>query len=44
MKYEGLKVLEEEKFRRLTGIKHSTFEKMIKILDLFGNCSRRHVT
>ncbi|EFL92162.1 ISRin1, transposase orfA [Candidatus Regiella insecticola LSR1] len=33
MKYEVIKVLEEEKFRRLTGVKRSTFEKMIKILN-----------
>ncbi len=33
MKYEGIKELEDEKFRRLTGVKRSTFEKMIKILN-----------
>lgn len=33
MKYEVIKVLEEEKFRRLMGVKRSTFEKMIKILN-----------
>lgn len=32
MKYEGIKELEDEKFRRLTGIKRRTFEKMIEIL------------
>lgn len=32
MKYEQIKKLEEEKFRRLTGVKRSTFEKMIGIL------------
>ena len=32
MKYEQIKELEEEKFRRLTGIKRSTFEKMVSIL------------
>jgi len=32
MKYESIKGLEEEKFRRLTGVKRSTFEKMIGIL------------
>ena len=32
MKYEGIKGLEDEKFRRLTGIKRTTFEKMIEIL------------
>ncbi len=40
MKYEGLKVLEEEKFRRLTGIKRSTFEKMIKILNEADKCKQ----
>ena len=32
MKYESIKELEEEKFRRLTGVKRSTFERMIEIL------------
>lgn len=32
MKYEGIKGLDDEKFRRLTGVKRSTFEKMIEIL------------
>lgn len=32
MKYESIKGIEDEKFRRLTGIKRSTFEKMIGIL------------
>jgi transposase len=32
MKYESIKGLEEEKFRRLTGVKRSTFEKMMGIL------------
>jgi hypothetical protein len=32
MKYEQIKELEEEKFRRLTGIKRSTFVKMTGIL------------
>lgn len=32
MKYEVVKGLEDEKFRRLTGVKRSTFEKMIAIL------------
>ena len=29
MKYESIKGLEEEKFRRLTGVKRATFEKMM---------------
>ncbi len=32
MKYPQIQGLEDEKFRRLTGVKHSTFEKMISIL------------
>ncbi len=32
MKYEQIKELEEEKFRRLTGVKRYTFDKMIGIL------------
>lgn len=30
MKYESIKDLGDEKFRRLTGIQRSTFEKQIK--------------
>ena len=32
MKYEQVKALDSEKFRRLTGVKHETFNKMIEIL------------
>lgn len=32
MKYEQIKLLEGEKFRRLTGVKKATFEKMAEIL------------
>ena len=32
MKYEQIKELEEEKFRRLTGVKKVTFYKMVDIL------------
>lgn len=32
MKYETIKDIEDEKFRRLTGVKKSTFEKMVEIL------------
>jgi hypothetical protein len=31
MKYPQTQGLEDEKFRRLTGVKRSTFEKMISI-------------
>ncbi len=40
MKYEVIKVLEEEKFRRLTGVKRSRFEKMIKILNKADKCQQ----
>ena len=33
MKYEQVKNLSDEQFRRLTGVKRSTFDKMIKILE-----------
>jgi hypothetical protein len=33
LKYEQVKSLSEEQFRRLTGVKRSTFDKMIKILE-----------
>ena len=32
MKYEQIKSLESEQFRRLTGVKRTTFEKMLEIL------------
>lgn len=32
MKYESIKGLEDEKFRRLTGVKRTTFKKMLAIL------------
>jgi len=32
MKYDQIKGLQEEKFRRLTGVKRSTFNKMVDIL------------
>ncbi len=33
MKFETVKWLDEEKFRRLTGVKRTTFDKMIGILE-----------
>ena len=33
MKYEQVKSLSDEQFRRLTGVKRSTFDKMIEILE-----------
>lgn len=32
MKYSQIQGLDDDKFRRLTGVKRSTFEKMIAIL------------
>lgn len=32
MKFDGIKDLSEEKFRRLTGVKRTTFNKMVGIL------------
>ncbi len=32
MRYENLKEFKDEDFRRLTGIKRATFEKMVEIL------------
>ncbi|MDR2781653.1 MAG: IS5/IS1182 family transposase, partial [Holosporaceae bacterium] len=29
MKFEGIKSLSDEEFRRLTGVKKATFEKMV---------------
>ena len=34
MKYENVKDYPEEKFRRVTGVKHKTFDKMIEILQI----------
>ena len=33
MKFEKIKGLDEEKFRRLTGVKRTTFERMVWILE-----------
>lgn len=33
LKYEQVKSLSDEQFRRLTGVKRSTFDRMIKILE-----------
>lgn len=32
MKFERIKALDEEKFRRLTGVKRKTFDRMVEIL------------
>jgi len=41
MRYNHLRELEEEKFRRLTGIKRPTFKKMISILELADQHKKR---
>lgn len=33
MKYKEIEKLEGEKFRRLTGVKKATFERMVEIMD-----------
>ena len=33
MKFKKIKELNEEKFRRLTGVKRTTFERMVRILE-----------
>ena len=33
MKYEQVKSISDEQFRRLTGVKRSSFNKMVKILE-----------
>jgi len=33
MKFEAVKHLDDEKFRRLTGVKRTTFDKMVSILN-----------
>jgi len=33
MKFETIKELDDEKFRRLTGVKRTTFDKMVSILE-----------
>ena len=38
MRYEQLKELDSEKFRRLTGVKPSTFSRM---LELLGEAERK---
>ena len=42
MRYEHLKVLSAEKFRRLTGVKPSTFNHMVEILDSANKKKRWH--
>ena len=32
MKYERIKNFKEEQFRRITGVKHATFDKMVEII------------
>lgn len=44
MRYKNLSILSEEHFRRLTGIRNSTFEKMVGILKTekqINRCTKR---
>ncbi|MDR1560759.1 MAG: hypothetical protein LBS23_00155 [Holosporaceae bacterium] len=42
MRYESLQGLSEEGFRRLTGVKPSTFKHMVEILDTSYKSKRWH--
>jgi transposase len=41
LKYEQVKNLSDEQFRRLTGVKRSTFDKMIQIIEEADNKKKR---
>jgi hypothetical protein len=41
MRYEALAGLKEEDFRRLTGVKRGTFDKMVSILEEAENSQKR---
>ena len=40
MKYERIKEIKEKEFRRLTGIKRKTFEKILEILEKTDKAKR----
>jgi len=40
MKYEKMKKYSDEKFRRITGVKRATFDKMVEILTIAENEKR----
>jgi len=42
VKFEKVKELEDEKFRRLTGVKRTTFDKMILILEQSNRGKKIH--
>jgi uncharacterized Fe-S cluster-containing radical SAM superfamily protein len=42
MRYATLKDLSSEEFRRLTGVKPSTFKRMVEILDATYKAKRWH--
>ena len=42
MRYNKIKELKEEKFRRLTGVKKKTYEKMLEILKKADKDKRAH--
>lgn len=35
MRFENIKNLKPEEFRRLTGVKSETFKKMVEIIDIY---------
>ena len=41
MKYENVRDLREEEFRRMTGVKHPTFNKMVEILKEAEACKKK---
>lgn len=42
MRYKNLSILSEEHFRRLTGVRNSTFEKIVEILKTEKQINRRY--
>jgi Helix-turn-helix of DDE superfamily endonuclease len=42
MRYDNLSILSEEHFRRLTGVRNSTFEKMVGILKTEKQTNRKY--
>ena len=41
MKYKGIAKIEGRKFRRLTGVKRETFEKMVEILSMADRVTKK---
>jgi len=42
MRYDNLSILSEEHFRRLTGVRNSTFKKMVGILKTEKQTNRKY--